>query len=114
LLWVGGIVFVLAFIGNLASKDDDIKAEEPKEEMVKENSKEERQKEKEEVPEEPIEYKIDIDKTIELNGATIVLQSLRVKDNIADLYAYWNHTSQYDKAHLDLLVTTSIVQNGEY
>src|SRR5690625_74612 len=62
---------------------------------------------------EPIDEKVEIDKTIELNGATIVIQSLRVKDDSTQLYGYWNHNSQYDKAHLDLLVTTTFKQNDE-
>src|SRR5690625_5086886 len=63
--------------------------------------------------EEPLDEKIEMDKTIELNGATIVIQSLRVKDDSTQLYGYWNHNSQYDKAHLDLLVTTTFKQNDE-
>jgi len=62
---------------------------------------------------EPIDERVEIDKTIELNGATIVIQSLRVKDDSTQLYGYWNHNSQYDKAHLDLLVTTTFKQNDE-
>src|SRR5690625_1412792 len=112
-LWVVGIVFVISMIGNIASKDK------PKEEKVEEVSAEkedsnDKPNEKEPESKEPTEYKVEIDETIELNGATIVVQSLRVKDNTADLYAYWNHTSQYDKAHLDLLVTTTIKQDDEH
>src|SRR5699024_3939519 len=58
-------------------------------------------------------FEIRIDETIELNGARVVLQSLRIENNEARLYAYWNHHSRYEKAHLDLLVTTVFKQNDE-
>src|SRR5690625_7830186 len=35
---------------------------------------------------EPIDERVEIDKTIELNGATIVIQSLRGKDDSTQLY----------------------------
>lgn len=111
LMWIGGIAFVIGIIINMSSSDEEeVKKEEATAEVDKKETKEETEKKEEK----PTEYKVDIDETIELNGATIVLQSLRVKENTADLYAYWNHTSQYDKAHLDLLVTSSFKQGDEH
>src|SRR5699024_8845910 len=86
-------------------------------EVIKEEPEETEEPVKEEEPEveeaEALDEKIVIDKTVELNNATIVLQSLRVTDDTTQLYGYWNHNSDYDKAHLDLLVTTTFKQNDE-
>src|SRR5699024_8119837 len=84
-------------------------------EVIKEEPEETEEPVKEEEPEveeaEALDEKIVIDKTVELNNATIVLQSLRVTDDTTQLYGYWNHNSDYDKAHLELLATVTLKQS---
>lgn len=98
-LWLIVIVVLLAF----AIPETDEKVTEEKEP----------EKEPEELGEKPMEKVIEIDKTIELNGAEITLQSLRVKEDSTKLYGYWRHKTSYEKAHLDLLVTTTIKQKDK-
>jgi|SRR5690625_4054351 len=57
--------------------------------------------------------KIEVEEEIELNNVTLEVQSIHIKDNEAKVYIAWKHWTSYDKAHLDLLLTTSIKQDGE-
>ncbi len=113
--WIAlaGIIMVFYFIGVMT---EDEQADEPELEDKEKNEKEEEDsKEEKEIEEEPEELneKIAIDKTIELNDATIVIQSLKVTGDETQLYGYWNHNSQYDEAHIELLVTTTFKQHDE-
>lgn len=58
--------------------------------------------------------KIDVDEEIELNGATVKVKSVTIEDDTARIYFIWKHWTQYDKAHMDLLLTTSVMQDEEY
>src|SRR5699024_8296217 len=96
------IVLVLGVVAAIIQGDDEEVTKEEKPKEVEES---------EEVGE--LDEKVEVNETIELNDTTIVIQSLKVTDDKTQLYGYWNHTSKYDEAHLDLLVTTVIEQDGK-
>lgn len=81
-----------------------------KEEEQKE-AKGEREAEKEvEHYDESKERTIDVKKEVELNGVNVEIQTISIKDNKVTVPIWWSHWTNYDKAHLSLLLIPTLYQ----